>query len=553
MLYPTFQQYDEALQSPGLVLLDPELKSGVVKKNGLGLPLALCGGFALTYTLSNGGKKYAVRCFHKKSNALELRYNAISRKLHSSSSDYFLDFEFQPKGIRVNNDHFPVVKMAWGTGEELGVFIENNFYQKSAIQNLKKSFLSLSSFLLKNEIAHGDIQSGNVLISNSALKLQLIDYDGMFVDEIKYLGNAECGHKNFQHPRRISQFDKYLDRFSLISVYLSLHALEQDKGLWAKSKPDGESIIFKANDYAKPANSAIFSMLFSKPELSKAVKNFAAICESPYEVIPSLDDFIRGRNIPQNVISISSKPSDEAAQAYISQYPILDAGNYSRCLQYVGDRVELIGRIFAVKEGTTRYGKPYVFINFGDWKKESLKINLWPDVLEKIKIRPSKAWVGKWVRVVGLMDPPYTGQVGKDENKRSYTNLSITITESNQLYIVDEQEAKYRLNSTDDIKLSLNRASASSVNNEEVILKMGPRGTDVSAPLTGGNDSNNRALLHQIQRRTRKSTPPSSRTHPYPQQTSSPGNKNIDTSSLPWAVIIVIIIVAVLFFARFSK
>ena len=553
MSYPTFQQYDEALQSPSLALLDPELKAGVVKKNGLGLPLALCGGFALTYTLSYGSKKYAVRCFHKKSNALELRYNAIARKLRALSSDYFLNFEFQPNGIRVNNDYFPVVKMAWGAGEELGVFIENNFNHKSAIQNLKRSFLSLYSCLFNNGIAHGDLQSGNIMISNSGLKLKLIDYDGMFVDEIKNLGNSECGHKNFQHPQRTSQFDKYLDRFSFISVYLALQALEHDKALWAKSKPDGESIIFKANDYAKPGSSAIFSILFSKPELSQAVKNFAAICESPYETIPSLDDFIIGRNIPQQVITISSQPAEEVAQSYISQYPTLDAGNYSLCQHYVGDRVELIGQIIAIREGKTKYGKPYIFVNFGDWKKESLKINIWSEALEKLKIIPSKSWVGKWVSVVGLMDPPYTGTAGKDRNKHSYTNLSITLSESNQLYIIDEKEAKYRLNSSDSLKSSSTIFSQSSSKNEEITLNMGPRCTDSSATISGGIVSNNVVILHQMQRRTPGSNPQSSNASVTPQQTSSLGKRRNNTGRLPWAIILVVIFVVIMFLVRFWK
>jgi serine/threonine protein kinase len=552
-LYPTFEQYDEALQSPGLVLLDPELKTGVVKRNGLGLPLALCGGFALTYTLSCGNKKYALRCFHKKSNALEPRYNAITKKLRALSSDYFLDFEFQPKGMRVNNDYFPVVKMAWGEGEELGVFIENNFHQKKAIQNLRKSFLTLSAFLRSSEIAHGDIQTGNVMINDSGLQLQLLDYDGMFVDEIKDLGNSECGHKNFQHPKRSSQFDRSLDRFSLISIYLALQALEVDKSLWVKSQPDGESIVFKANDYAMPAGSAIFSTLFSKPALKKPVQNFAAVCESPYESVPSLDDFIRGKNIPRKVISIFSKPTEEAAQAYISPYPVLDAGNYSLCLQHVGDRVELIGRVFAIKEGKTKFGKPYLFVNFDDWKKESLKITIWSDVLEKLKMRPLRSWVGKWVRVVGLMDPPYTGTAGRDKDKRSYTNLSITLAESSQLYLIDEKEARYRLNSSGERKPSTAKPPVPSVNNSEVLLQMEPGGPGLAGTGRGASITDNKVILLQMQRRASKSTTPSSGTNQYPQQVVAPRKKENSRKFLPPVVIIVLITAVILLLLHFFR
>lgn len=534
MSYPSFQQYDEALQSPGLVFFDSELKAGTVKKNGLGLPLALCGGFALTYTLSCGRKKYAVRCFHKKSNALELRYNAISKKLHALSSEYFLDFEFQPQGIRVNNSNYPIVKMAWGSGEELGVFIENNYAQKSSIQNLKLSFHSLSTYLFKNGIAHGDIQNGNVIISNTGSKIQLIDYDGMYVDETKSLGNSEFGHKNFQHPARASQFDQYLDRFSLISIYLALQALEYDKNLWLKSKPDGESILFKANDYANPSNSAIFSLLYSKTELKQAVKNFAAICEASYDKIPDLDDFISGTNIPQVVISISSKPQTEVSQAYISQYPVLDARNYSLCLGYVGDRVELIGQIVDVKLGKTKYGKPYIFVNFDDWREESLKINIWTETLDKMKTHPTQSWVGKWVSVVGLMDAPYTGHTGKYRNRRSYTNLSITITENNQLYVIDEKEAQYRLKSFD-----------SSRRNDDIIQSMGGRRTSSSPSVAKRGVSRNRDILRQMQ--VPPSQAPSSGRYRGPQPTYSGNSKSSNMGCLSWIIIFIVLIFAVRF------
>lgn len=97
MSYPTLEQYNEAFQHPQLALTDPELKQGIIATTGLGLPLALCGGFALTYTIKSGAKKHAVRCFHKQSNALEKRYISISSRLKSLRSPYFVDFEFQPR------------------------------------------------------------------------------------------------------------------------------------------------------------------------------------------------------------------------------------------------------------------------------------------------------------------------------------------------------------------------------------------------------------------------------------------------------------------------
>lgn len=201
MPYPSLEQYNQAFQLHSKLLIDPELKSGAVATTGLGLPLAISGGFALTYTIKSGVKKYAVRCFHRESKALERRYEAISRKISSLRSPYFLDFQFQPQGIKVEGIFYPIVKMAWAKGETLGEFLEVNRRSAQAIAKLSASIESLAAYLEKEKIAHGDFQTGNLMVSDGGATVQLIDYDGMFVDEIKTLGSSELGHVNFQHPR----------------------------------------------------------------------------------------------------------------------------------------------------------------------------------------------------------------------------------------------------------------------------------------------------------------------------------------------------------------
>lgn len=56
MSYPSFEKYNEALQLHNKLLTDSELAKGTVKKTGLGVPLAISGGFALTYTIDCGSK-----------------------------------------------------------------------------------------------------------------------------------------------------------------------------------------------------------------------------------------------------------------------------------------------------------------------------------------------------------------------------------------------------------------------------------------------------------------------------------------------------------------
>ena len=439
MSYPTLEQYNEAIQHPKTAFFDPELKSGTVSTTGLGLPLALCGGFALTYCIKNGNKKHAVRCFHKKSNNIELRYEAISNKIKSIQSPYFVNFEFQHIGINVNGKKAPIVKMVWATGETLGEFLENNYKNKDKLQYLNSSLVAIASFLEGKGIAHGDIQPGNVMVANEGKSIQLIDYDGMYVDEIKSLGSENDGLRNFQHPQRDKRaWNAKLDRFSFIGLYLALRILESSPRFWNETKSDGDSILFRANDFIDPGNSQLFSKLFGIKQFFDDARNFAAICQAPFDKIPTLESFITKINIPQTTISVSPRDTQKIQQ-YISAFPVLYADDYELCLKHVGDRVELIGRIVEIKHDKTRYGKPYVFINFGPWKGKTVKISIWSDGLATISHKPDSSWEGKWVTVTGLMEPPY-------HNKRyGYTHLSVTVTHANQLHILQEKDARYRL------------------------------------------------------------------------------------------------------------
>jgi len=470
MSYPSLEQYNEAFQAPQIALIDPELKRGSIATTGLGLPLALCGGFALTYTINSGSKKYAVRCFHKHSNALEKRYSSISSRLKSLKSQYFVDFEFQSNGVRVSGNTFPVVKMAWATGTTLGQYLEQNYKNPNQLKELSQSLRNLANFLEKQGIAHGDIQPGNVMVTDAGKTVQLIDYDGIYLDDLKNLGSAELGHRNFQHPRRSnSSWDSSLDRFSFIGIDLALRVLAVNPELWNKTQSDGDSILFKANDFADPSQSIIFAELSSKQAFADEVRNLTAICLSEFNKTPTLEDFLLKKNIPQ--IAVLSQPIAVKPLTYLSAFTVLDADDYNRCLSFVGDKVELIGLIVEVSSKNTRHGKPYIFINFGPWQGKIVKVNIWSEGLEVLNKKPNESWVGKWISVVGLMEPPYV------KKKYRYSHLAISVTQSGQLHEITEKDAKFRLASITSQSIGNTKSS-----NEKILV--GLRSGDKSQSYT---------------------------------------------------------------------
>lgn len=514
MAYPSFEQYNNAFQAHQHLLSDPELKKGTVAKSGMGTPLAISGGFALTYTIKSGSKKYAVRCFHRESKALERRYQAISKRLGQLRSPYFLDFEFQPKGIMVDGSAYPVVKMAWAQGVTLGEYLENYHGQKGALANLPASLLTLSKFLEEKRIAHGDIQTGNMMVAGTGA-IQLIDYDGMFVEDIRDLGSAELGHINFQHPDRKAKnpFGPTMDRFSLIALSVALKALHEDLTLWRKTNSDMDAIVFRANDYLDPASSPVFAEIKSKPALAAQALHFAAVCKAPIDKVPSLEDFLAGKNIPAIATQIFSAPpqANKPKHAYLGVYDVLAATSYEACLARVGDKVEVIGMIVEIKHDKTRNGKPYIFINFGPWQGMIFKVSIWTEGLAAISKKPDSSWIGKWVSITGLMEPPYVNK------KYRYSHLSINVTSNGQMTVISEAEAKFRLASVNSAK-----AGSSVSSNKDALGKI--RGRTTTAPSSGARQqtttsSVNQSVLNNI--RKTQGTAQSSQQQTYQHQAQS--------------------------------
>ncbi|MBI2254759.1 MAG: protein kinase family protein [Proteobacteria bacterium] len=434
-------EYNGAVQAPKIAFVDPILQRGQVATNGMGIPIALGGGFALTYTVSSGGKKFAVRCFHKQAPGMQERYAKISSMLASANSNNFVGFEYQANGVRVHGSLHPIVKMDWVQGDTFGVWLEKHYKDKAAITSLIAKLRALEKFLRDKGIAHGDLQTGNILIVGSEVKL--IDYDGLFVPGLQPGHGNEVGHKHFQHPqRRGSDFGPAMDRFSFIAMDISLRALTEKPDLFKKHS-NGDNILFSGSDFADPSASAVFSDVRSIAALTKDVDNLARICSAPLSAIPSLEDFLAGRNIPAVIIPLKpvGKPGAPTTVGYVGAYDVIDTRDYAAALRRVGDRVELVGQIVEIKEARTRHGRPYVFVNFGPWKGSIVKLSIWSTGLDNLTDTPDQSWVGKWISVTGLLEPPY------ESARYSYSHISITIEEANQYRFITEAEAKRRLGS----------------------------------------------------------------------------------------------------------
>jgi hypothetical protein len=443
MSYPSFEEYTDALRSPpGAVFSDPVLARGTVRKSASGMPFARSGNFALTYEVSSGGSRYAVRCFHKDADSLERRYGAIARKLRSVANPYFVEFEFQPAGIRTESGQYPIVRMKWADGRTLAQFVSDHRDDPETLLTLRESLRDLAQLLEDNDIAHGDIQPGNVIV-RSAAELALIDYDGMFVPELEPWGGTELGQRNFQHPGRSwIHFDERLDRFSFAVLDVALEALALQPALWELTGSDEAGIVLRAADFADPSRSAAFGVLIGLDGPGARARELAAICRSPFERIPSLEDFRAGRRIPAAGTITFATSASPTKPAYIPAYSVLDATNFARCCARIGDRVELVGRVRrVVRETAAGEEPPVVRVEFGEPQEDMVCLALWPaDDVADVRC-PTDLQAGQWLCAIGLVDPILT----ETNDGQSYKSVSIVITEQSQLRLLTEAEAMHRL------------------------------------------------------------------------------------------------------------
>ncbi|QSQ16351.1 hypothetical protein [Myxococcus landrumensis] len=264
MSLPSDSDYQTVLQSPRRAFADEELRGGVVEMGTgamAGLPRPRAGNFATLYKVTCGEKSYAVRCFTRPyPYDLQSRYLEIERALEKSRLPYMADFSFLPRGIHVRGRWLPIVKMEWIQGESLERYVGRHLHEPERLFCLAAEWLDLLMSLRRAGIAHGDLQHGNVLVTDEGLRL--VDYDGMCVSALQGRESNERGHANYQHPGRDTRFfDTRLDAFSGWVVWLSLVALAHEPSLWERFQGGDDCLLFRRRDFADPDRSPLFQAL----------------------------------------------------------------------------------------------------------------------------------------------------------------------------------------------------------------------------------------------------------------------------------------------------
>lgn len=323
--WPTPQDYNEAIQSPLACFSDPDLKIGTVETNMLGLPRAMTGAFASVYRINSNGKAWAVRCFLTSRLDQKDRYRHISDFVLFDDLDCTIDFHFVEQGINVKGKWYPCLKMPWVSGDTLDVYLAKNYKTPGQMKKLLEDFHKMVDSLECAGVGHGDMQHGNIIVTEAGLRL--VDYDALYVPALLGRKSLELGHPNYQHPdRNEHQFDPDVDNFSCWLIHTSLLALAIDPGLYEQFDGGDECILFRRTDLARPEESKLFEALLNHP--SASIRDTTSILrrmlwasplsipilDCPPECFDLLPDVRNERKVEQPVV-IAQNPAPTVQQS----------------------------------------------------------------------------------------------------------------------------------------------------------------------------------------------------------------------------------------------
>lgn len=290
--YPTPSEYQEAIQFPEDVFRDPELQRAHPDENALGLPQPITGNFAAVFPMTTRtGRRWAVKCFLTEVPDQQQRYRRIAAHLDAHELPYTAAFDYQKAGIEVDGAVYPILKMEWAEGVPLNRFVETHLDAPATLAQLTEAWAAMLEALEAAEVAHSDLQHGNVLVreTDDAVHLTLVDYDTMVVPGLDRGTSPEVGHRNYQHPDRTEEdVGLYLDRFPGLVVFTALRACIARPELWARFDT-GENLLFRAADFYDPSASVLFETLDAEEDLAPLVEALRTACYVEPEDVPTLE------------------------------------------------------------------------------------------------------------------------------------------------------------------------------------------------------------------------------------------------------------------------
>ncbi len=310
--YPSASTYVRAIQIKSR--LAESLRSHSTRDSVVaGLPQSFSGANAIVFPMDDGQESWALRLFTNANAADSLRYSALEKFQDRSGDEWTAKCRWVDRAIRVGDDWFPGLRM------ELieGVLLDQYVLQLAAaedsasLRTLADDWRRMLDQLQASGFAHGDLQHGNVLVEQSTGSLRLVDFDGIWLEELAEDPPSERGHGSYQHPGRTSSehWGPLVDTFGGLLVYLTLKALAADPALSRHAVIGSHLLLAESELQAVSGPDApVLTELTSSPddEVSALAKLFQSWLAGPPNRDATLEDLVeQAHSGPQD------NPSDQ--------------------------------------------------------------------------------------------------------------------------------------------------------------------------------------------------------------------------------------------------
>ena len=268
-MLPSIEEIKNTISVSRNILIDK--LHGYAPVPGLLGPEQYPGGFSIVFPFTGDSNKKALRIWHKEIPEIKKRTAQISSYLSKNGHlKYFINYEYISNAIKFDSGiKLDAVLMDWCDGLTLKDYIDKLIHSNTdsktktdEIIELAKTFLELFSDLHKVHISHGDLQHGNILVTDSK-EIKLIDYDSLYVPTMgNRISQVTAGLSGYQHPSRSSSTyaTEKNDYFSELVIITSLLYISEDLNVWDDFSvmEDDYSLLFNAKDYGDFKNSKVF-------------------------------------------------------------------------------------------------------------------------------------------------------------------------------------------------------------------------------------------------------------------------------------------------------
>lgn len=277
MNYPLISEYIDAILAAEDNFEELNHLRPVIDNDGK--PVMTSGNFAVVFKMQDeqNGTFHAIKCFLKDQDGRSDAYRLITEELNGVNSSYltpiqYLESELFVDSVNSEETEFPILLMDWVEGETLDKYVFRNKYDGKKLSCLVRSFYELSTWLLSQPFAHGDLKPDNIIVTNDG-NLVLIDYDGMYVPKMFGQPSREQGSPNYRRPHdpndnKLIDFGKDIDDFAIIHLLLSLQVYSTYPHLL---KPDKEFALFDEKEFHNFSNCKTYNDIITSkitPQIS---------------------------------------------------------------------------------------------------------------------------------------------------------------------------------------------------------------------------------------------------------------------------------------------